>query len=85
MPDPTYVIQEHGRLMGLAFHLDTAFYPPVPHRMRQEIVQAFQSYWDGELSQLSLANEISQITGGAINLHRHGFYHFLLDEDIGHA
>ena len=50
MPDPSYVVQEQGRKAGLEFHLQTAFYPPLPLYVRVAFVNAFESYWNGDVS-----------------------------------
>lgn len=48
----TYVIEEHGLKVGLSFHLEANFYPPLPSYVKESIMDAFQDHWDGKLNDM---------------------------------
>ena len=39
-----------SRQTALSAHLQGNFYPPLPQKVQDDIVQAFDEYWKGELS-----------------------------------
>ena len=82
MPDPSYVIETNGRKAGLQFHLDTAFYPPLPGYVKEAFVEVFQDYWNGDIDAADLDEQLAErayYTGGVGN---YNFWQFLNEEDL---
>jgi len=82
MPDPSYVIETGGREAGLLFHLETAFYPPLPGFVKDGFVEVFTEYWNGEIpiENLDYALETrAWYCGGA---GKYNFHLFLNEEDL---
>ena len=82
MPDPTYVIETAGKKVGLAFHLETAFYPPLPDPVRQAFMKAFTKYWEGEYDLEDQADDLRENAGYIGGLHQYNLYQFLNKEDL---
>jgi len=82
MPDPGYVIQESGRWSGLQFHLSTAFYPPLPAKVRDLFVEAFQGYWDHDYDMDFLESKLRTDAGYMGSLSDYNFWQFLNEEDL---
>lgn len=82
MPDPSYVIEMQGRRGGLQFHLDSAFYPPLPMEIKHAFIQAFEDYWDFEIDINELKQRLRDDAGYQGDLGSYNFWQFLNEEDI---
>ena len=82
MPDPSYVIETHGRQEGLAFHLSTAFYPPLPDEIKEAFIRVFVDYWSGDIDLGSLDQELADKAGYTGGVNQYNFWQFLNDEDL---
>lgn len=82
MPDPSYVVETAGKKIGLAFHLETAFYPPIPMSIRVEFMTVFTEYWDGDLPLEDLDQALKDRTGYHGGIGSYNFHQFLNSEDL---
>ena len=82
MPDPSYVLETAGKEAGLAFHLETAFYPPLPGFVKVAFVAAFKKYWEYELDIAELATELREEAGYIGDLNSYNLPMFLNEEDL---
>jgi hypothetical protein len=82
MPDPSYVIETNGRLSGLSFHLDTAFYPPIPVDIKGFMMDVFMEYWEGKIPIEDLDAELAKRAGYIGGVGKYNFYLFLNEEDL---
>ena len=82
MPDPSYVIETNGRKEGLCFHLNTAFYPPLPYDVKFEMLGTFEKYWDGKIPIEDLDAELEERAGYTGGVGSYNFYMFLNEEDL---
>jgi len=81
MPDPSYVIETSGREAGLAFHLDTAFYPPIHPKTKAIMTEVFTEYWNGDLAYEDLDGSLATRAGYVGGVDKYNFYLFLNTED----
>ena len=82
MPNPEYVIETVGKQAGLAFHLETAFYPLLPDQVRQGFMSVFTEYWNHQLDFKDLNQALSDrawYTGG---WEKYNFHMFINKEDL---
>ena len=82
MPDPSYVIETAGKQAGLAFHLETAFYPPLPGFVKTAFVAAFKKYWDYEIDIDGLSTELREEAGYIGDLGSYNLPQFFNEEDL---
>ena len=82
MPDPSYVVETQGRAAGLSFHLETAFYPPLPLYTRTQFIKVFERYWGYEIDIDQLSNQLRQDAGYTGSLNDYNFWQFLNEEDF---
>ena len=82
MPDPSYVIETGGREAGLAFHLETAFYPPLPGFVKDAFLEAFRGYWSEDYDISELADRLRDDAGYVGDLGSYNFWMFLNEEDL---
>ena len=82
MPDPSYVIETGGREQGLAFHLDTAFYPPLPKFVKDAFLEAFRGYWSYDYDITELQERLLEDAGYKGDLGSYNFWQFLNEEDL---
>lgn len=82
MPDPSYVIEISGKKVGLAFHLETAFYPPIPQQTRVALMDVFTEYWEGDLPLEDLDQALAARAGYMGGVSSYNFHMFLNDEDL---
>lgn len=38
-----------SRRLALRAHLESSFYPPLPGKLKESILEAFEDHWDGKL------------------------------------
>ena len=82
MPDPSYVIENHGREAGLQFHLDSAFYPPLPGYVKAAFIDVFKEYWEGELDASELNDALADRAYYVGGIDKYNFWQFLNEEDL---
>jgi hypothetical protein len=82
MPDPSYVIETSGRKAGLKFHLDTAFYPPLPDFVKRAMIETFEEYWLNLIPIGNLDWELKERAGYTGGVGNYNFYMFLNEEDF---
>jgi len=82
MPDPSYVIETQGRQAGLEFHLQTAFYPPLPSPVREAFVEVFNEYWDYDLDIDGLQEQLKERAGYVGDISSHNLPQFLNEDDL---
>lgn len=82
MPDPSYVIETDGREAGLAFHLETAFYPPIHPKTKAIMTEVFKEYWDGDIAIEDLDGSLATRAGYVGGVGQYNFHMFLNDEDL---
>lgn len=82
MPDPTYVIETNGKEAGLAFHLATGFYPPLPQPVQEAFINAFQGYWNHEYDIEYLESKLRTDAGYLGTVADYNFHLFLNEEDL---
>ena len=82
MPDPSYVVETQGRKAGLQFHLNSAFYPPLPMYVKVAFLHAFEEYWDGKLNIYQLSEALEERAGYVGDLGQYNFWQFLNEEDL---
>jgi hypothetical protein len=82
MPDPSYVIETNGRKAGLEFHLNTAFYPPIPYDRKRAMLRTFEDYWAGKIEVEDLDTELADRAGYIGGIGKYNFHMFLNEEDL---